>query len=180
MLWIQRAYVARALAESTVLAGREEDTAYDYDHILPYAEWGGWTGPSKDDSTTLPSYFGPKARGHTYILGNAVGNIRVWASRDNRSDGDTTPSIKLGCRSLSSPGERSQNKEQLFSDSAIRDDQEALWVAASSTDPEHKRVWTCERAAAFQQVVEKRAFDLYNRLYTEAGFSEWPFPDVTQ
>ena len=179
LLWIQRAYVARALAESTVLAGREEDTAYDYDHILPYAEWGGWTGRT-GDSTTLPSYFRPEARGHTYVLGNAVGNIRVWASRDNRSDGDSTPSIKLGCRSLASPGNRSQNKEQLLSDSAIRDDQETMWIAASSTDPEHKKVWTCERAAAFQQVVEKRTFDLYNRLYTEAGFSEWEIPDVTQ
>ena len=36
-----------------------------------------------------------------------------------------------------------------------------------------ERLWSAERLATFQEVIEKRAEWLYQRFYDEAGFCEW-------
>ena len=40
------------------------------------------------------------------------------------------------------------------------------WTQASSNSDNH-RMWTKERALAFQSAVEKRAFALYEKFYTD-------------
>ena len=162
LLWLQRDYVNQL--EGDPIAGKDEETPYDFDHILPRSHWGDWTGMGKNPDT-LMEYFAPKEWQPHVILGNAIGNVRVVHFSDNRHDGDASPKVKFG----DLPPDR-------LKDSAIEEDQLLLWIACSPMDEKEKKKWDRERAVAFQQVVETRTFALFKTFYNQAGFEVWLEP----
>jgi hypothetical protein len=171
LLWLQRETVAEF--EGSPVAGREEDTPYDYDHICPVNHWGDWTGAGTNADSLMQ--FVDKindGKGHVYI-GNSIGNIRVWDSSKNRSDGKDAPSEKLKL-----DDEIEHVKLRLLELSAIDPLQIEGWKACSAGE----RSWNKSRALAFQKVVEQRAFALYNCYYNDLGFSAWTekFPEAAE
>lgn len=159
LLWLQRETVAGF--EGSPVAGREEDTPYDYDHICPANHWGNWTG-SKGEDRLIDFLVKGDGEGHWHV-GNSIGNMRVWQSETNRSDGAASPSKKLELEL-----EPSDARASLLAQSAIDASQISGWVACSG-----ERRWNESRTQAFQQVVEQRAFSLYRSFYSELKFSEW-------
>ncbi len=161
LLWLQREAVAEF--EGSPVAGREEDTPYDYDHICPSNHWGDWTGAGANTDSLLQ--FVEKnddGKGHVYV-GNSIGNLRVWDSSKNRSDGKVALCEKLKL------DDQNEGRNELLKQSAIDPLQIEGWRACSSGE----RSWNKVRALAFQKVVEQRAFSLYERYYNELRFSEW-------
>ncbi len=157
LLWLQRDYVFVKFEQQPALAGMDEETPFDFDHILPSAQWAYWTGAEKghrfidyplmDGNTIVDN------TGHWHI-GNSIGNIHVLESSENRSWGDASVIDKLG------NGEFAKN-------ALVRvDDKERCWLSASG-DTEAPRVWKNPRALAFQRAVEQRAFDLYSKFYAD-------------
>ncbi|MDD3610415.1 MAG: DUF262 domain-containing protein [Halothiobacillaceae bacterium] len=173
LLWLQRDYVHELPGDP--MAGMEDDTPYDFDHILPHAHWGGWTGVS--EGSRLLDFLSPGDKDAHHVIGNGIGNVRVWHASDNRSDGDASPRVKMG--------QLEHERAAWMRKSAISDRQDVLWEACSPvlllTDGEElsgaieadKKLWDRERAQAFQRAVEHRTFDLYQRLYQDAGFDRW-------
>lgn len=159
LLWCQREYVVQLPGDP--MAGMEEDTPYDFDHILPYAQWGAWTGAEK--GKRLLEFLADNDAYH--VIGNGIGNVRVWDSSGNRSDGDTSPKSKRP-----TAGDAA---EKWMKDSVIVDSDWTFWESCSPADESKKKVWDHGRALAFQRAVEHRTFDLYERLYKEAGFKCW-------
>jgi hypothetical protein len=158
LLWLQRDTVSGF--EGSPVAGRDEDTPYDYDHICPANHWGNWTG-EKGADRLINFLVDGDGNGH-WRVGNSIGNMRVWQSEKNRSDGAAAPSKKLELDNL-------ETRSALRAQSSIDATQIAGWKDCSG-----ERSWNDARVKAFQQVVEQRAFALYERFYTELGFSEWP------
>jgi hypothetical protein len=179
LLWLQREYVATQIGGDP-MAGREEDTPYDYDHILPSSHWADWRGPNG----CPPSFAG----GEIGIVGNGIGNLRVWDSSNNRSDGDEAPKYKLGLTPKpgkgDSPEEHPSTMEELLRWSAIPNCDEHInnWRGCSLGIDGEKRTWNPERTVAFQKAVELRTFALYESFYNELAFSEWPenLPDTKE
>ena len=165
LLWLQRDYVNTLDIEQ--MAGNDEETPYDFDHILPRSHWGDWTGKGNNEGTIM-KYFAPKEWKPHLVLGNAIGNVRVVYFSVNRQAGDTSPKGKFG--------DLSSEALKELKDSAIEKDQIPLWIACSPTDEKDKQKWDRERAAAFQQAVETRAFALFKSLYDQARFEEWLEP----
>lgn len=155
LLWLQRDYVASLLGSP--VAGREEDTPYDYDHILPQSHWSGWTGQG-NNADRIAAFMPPSDNGYG-VVGNGIGNVRVWSSSDNRSDGNSPPSIKL-------------SDDDAYKLSAIDVAHKHLWEGCSSEIGKH-RSWSPERAIAFQQAVEERAWGLYKDFYADLELSSW-------
>lgn len=168
LLWLQREMVAESIdSKSDPMAGNEEDTPYDYDHILPYAHWGNWQGYRKENHPDRLLDYAEDSQ--LWVVGNSIGNIRVWLSGLNRSDGEVSPRIKLRLN------EDGTERMTILKRSAIDDDQIDSWRIASGEDKQEKN-WSEVRALAFQQAVEMRAFRLYERLYNELDFSVWYSP----
>ena len=155
LLWLQRDYVFRQFEEEPALAGMDEETPFDFDHILPSAQWANWTGiggdnrfisfPVKDDKGKVLD-----DSGHWHI-GNSIGNLHVLESSANRSWGDASVHDKL--------------VEPSFSKTALIDD-DADWLVAAG-DRDKGRHWDAARAMAFQRAVELRAFALYKKFYAD-------------
>jgi len=145
LLWLQREAVAGF--DGNPVAGRDEDTPYDYDHICPANHWANWTG-EKGPDRLIDFLVDGDANGH-WRVGNSIGNMRVWQSERNRRDGAAAPSIKL---ELDNPDTRIP----LLAESAIDATQIAGWRDCSGD-----RSWNEVRVQAFQTVVEQRAFALY-------------------
>lgn len=175
LLWLQREYVEGI--EGDPMAGREEDTPYDYDHILPSSHWADWRGPNGS-----PLSF---AQGEIGIVGNGIGNVRVWGSSNNRSDGDTAPSYKLrliaNMNEDNSALDKPPAQQDLLRLSAIPDNDEHknAWLGCSSVTAD-KRTWNTDRTIAFQTASELRTFHLYERYFSELKFSEWCNKDDSQ
>ncbi len=183
LLWLQRGYVGNLAGDP--IAGRDEDTPYDYDHILPQDHWGYWTGSAKYEGRRFIDHL--DAPGQAYVIGNSIGNVRVWASSDNRSDGAAAPARKLHLIAplqhqalMISAKERKGLRNKLLDDSAIEKHQVrnwfSLWVKCPrAEDPQDRmhRDWTLKRAKAFERAVETRALALYQRFWDESGFSVW-------
>lgn len=158
LLWLQRKTVAEF--DGSPVAGREEDTPYDYDHICPANHWGNWTGSSKGNR--LIDFLAKEDNGGHWRTGNSIGNLRVWQSGENRSYGDAAPSEKL---KFDDPRER----DKLLQQSAIDFSQIEDWKICSDGE----KCWNETRTQAFQQVIEQRAFSLYKCFYSELDFSKW-------
>lgn len=175
LLWLQRSYVAGM--DGDPVAGRDEDTPYDYDHILPYLHWGDWTGYAK--GTRILEFMRKP-----YVIGNCIGNIRAWGSSDNRSDGALAPAKKL----LLVPGtpdedpvataNREAKAKSLLECSAIEPEQAQLWIDCLPAIGTGDRCWSLERTKSFEVAVEQRAFALYRRFYLEPGFDSWGISPV--
>ena len=156
LLWLQRGYVSSLDAEP--LAGMDEDTPYDFDHILPSAHWSGdWRLVGKGGAVEDFRY----ARS---VLGNGIGNIRVWDASRNRSDGAASPKEKLV---------KSEASEQWMQESAIDPLHAPHWLACSPDEGHQSTDWDRPRALAFQQAVVLRAYALYQQLYAQADFARW-------
>lgn len=170
LLWLQREYVSQFKEDP--LAGREEDTPYDFDHILPHNHWGDWRGTSAEGHPDrLPNF----AEGDVGVVGNGIGNVRVWGSSLNRGDGDTAPSIKLLLTNERiEQGMSMVSSADLLRWSAIPDSTASkdAWVACSGITG-RERSWSDDRAIAFQKAVETRAFALYCRYFEDLGFAIW-------
>jgi len=158
LLWVQRAYVAE-LSGSPV-AGRDEDTPYDFDHILPSSNWNNWRG--KGNNKQIIDFM-LKGDRHYWLVGNCIGNVRVWSSSDNRSDGDDSPQIKL----------HRDGDDGAFINSAISTQHKQLWDDCSAQRIEEKRIWSTIRAQAFQRAVEERVFYLYGRFCDDLEIDLW-------
>jgi hypothetical protein len=169
LLWLQREHVATMGGDP--MAGRDEDTPYDYDHILPYSHWGDWRGPNGSP----PSFH----KGEIRVVGHGIGNVRVWDSSSNSSDGDDAPAYKL--KLMVNPNEDQSiqmspttSQQDLLRLSAIPDSEmhKSFWQDCSAVDAA-KRVWSADRVSAFQAASESRAFHLYERYFSEPNFAEW-------
>lgn len=155
LLWLQRSYVNRLAAEP--LAGMDEDTPYDFDHILPTAHWdASWHSVGKGAVEDF--------RYARSVLGNGIGNIRVWDASHNRSDGDASPRAKL---------KASDDPAEWLKNSAINEQHQAHWEACSPYEGTPKTHWDRPRALAFQRAVVLRTYGLYEQLYRDAGFAHW-------
>ena len=172
LLWLQRSYVATLSGDP--VAGRDEDTPYDYDHILPSAHWAGWRGAVQKNLRFIDHCEDINS------IGNSIGNIRVWSSSDNRSDGDTAPAYKLGLVPLHGTQEdevvlalRLNKSKEALRHSAIGEAQTQLWqthLPVCSTREAHRQ-WTHARSWSMEEVVSQRAFALYESFYKDAGFT---------
>ena len=161
LLWLQRRYVCGLGDQAMAVA--IDDTPYDFDHILPSAHWrADWRLMSGSDNLS-------DFQSARHVLGNSIGNVRAWDAALNRSDGAISPRGKL-------QGQDGQADPSWLYDSAIDPAQHALWLACSPEDEAHPTRWSRQRALAFQQAVEQRAFALYQQLYQQAGFAEWETP----
>jgi len=177
LLWLQREYIYNEFEAIPVLPGSEDETPYDFDHICPQSHWAYWTGSSTQEGSRIIDFCGNDAKdknsnkGAESLLGNSIGNVRVWSNIDNRSDGDAPPAIKLKPKSrLNDVISEANREQQLLRDCAISEDEKPDWVACSSAQDHRK--WTRERSLAFQRVIERRAFNLFKRFYDELGFTE--------
>ena len=159
LLWLQRDYVNGLPGDP--MAGMENDTPFDFDHILPQSHWGLWTGVGK--GARLLDINGDKDA--YFVIGHGIGNVRVWDASHNRGDGDASPRLKMG--------EEQSYRDKWATDSAIEPSQITLWQKCSPESEDKKKVWNEERAMAFQKVVEMRTFDLYVQLCRDAGFNSW-------
>ena len=145
---------ARSLRAGAASAYEEEPGILfdDAEHVLQMC----WTVPGAEDFRYARS-----------VLGNSIGNIRVWDASHNRSDGDASPKEKLA-----KSGDQDQ-RHQWLKNSAIDGPHQAHWEACSPSDPKAKTNWDRPRALAFQRAVVLRAYALYEQLYRDAGFAQW-------
>lgn len=168
LLWLQRTLVG-SMSSDDVRAGREDETPYDYDHICPSSHWLGWTGKHADP-TSLPLFCQDKDA--HWRVGNSIGNLRVWDSVKNRSDGDVAPAIKLRLYEPTTQESHQPAQRELLGSSAIPERHKAAWKECSR-DETSKKVWDKVRATAFQEAVELRAFYLYERYFSDLDFDHW-------
>lgn len=169
LLWLQRDFVSHFAGDP--MAGRDEETPYDYDHICPSSNWynNGKSDKNKDRIIDYLADGDGDGEGH-WRVGNSIGNIRVWGSSDNRSDGDDSPADKI----------LKGNSNDILVQSAIdlESEQIAYWEKCSA-EKDKGKIWNLSRVQAFQQAVEHRAFSLYERYYTELGFDAWTETEVS-
>lgn len=175
LLWLQRDYIYRRFNEVPAQPGVEDDTPYDFDHICAHSHWGDWTGKTDKTSRLIDFHAenieGADEEGH-WRLGHAIGNVRVWDSTDNRSDGDTAPSVKLKLADI-------PDMRRVLCDSVIAfeakdglSDETQAWEACGPGEGKSNKYWTINRARAFQRAIELRTFNLYQRFYTDLRFVE--------
>lgn len=157
LLWLQRDLVFEKFEECPALAGMEEETPYDFDHILPYRYWGDFRGSGE------PEALRSNDNGRSHI-GNALGNLRIWPSAENRSDGDSLPHIKLEAEEYRLTSHVDLSNQPWFAeDFGSSSDVSKYWEKPN-------------RASNFQKAVEKRTFALYQAFYTDLKMDEviWP------
>jgi hypothetical protein len=164
LLWLQREMLVAEFKRADPLAGREEETPYDYDHICPHNDWGR-------AGYNVRTAFRDFCEDNTsWVVGNSIGNYRVWDSSSNRADQDDPAPCKLGLTEMNSV-----ETEKLLDQSAITAGEADGWKACSvATDDQGD--WNETRALAFQEVVEARAFRLFEKYFKEGSFGEWVSP----
>ena len=162
LLWLQRKTLVLEFKGADPLAGREEETPYDYDHICPHNDWGR---PAYRSSRRPLEQFCED--GASWIVGNSIGNYRVWDSSSNREDQDDPAPCKLRLIAW----DASETQKILEYSTIAREEAEGL--KACSVEKGDQGCWDEDRALAFQDVVEKRAFRLFKQYFDEAGFAEW-------
>lgn len=147
LLWLQRDYVFTEFESKPAMAGLDDETPFDYDHLVPSAHWAYWTGRNKNELIEFQS----DGKDTYWYTGNGIGNLHVLESTDNRSRGDTSLQSMLTNGDFAKNGLVSGHEK---------------WTQASPNNEAH-RTWTKERALAFQAAVEERAFALYKKFYTD-------------
>lgn len=149
LLWLQRDYVFKQFESKPAMAGMDDETPFDYDHLVPSAHWAGWTGEGQNPGSLTA--FEQDGKGSLGYTGNCIGNLHVLESSENRSRGDTPLASMLKHDGFARNGLVSGSDE---------------WMRASPDDKVH-RTWTKERALDFQAAVEQRAFALYKKFYSD-------------
>lgn len=164
LLWLQRDYVYANFEGVPALPGTEDETPYDYDHIFAQNDWAGWQGDRGENRILdFVSKDGNNDKAET-LLGNSIGNVRVWSSSDNRSDGDISVPQKL---KLNDNG--STDTKRLCLDSLITGTETQAWIDGSAAEADNHRHWNKHRALAFQRAIEYRTFNLYEKFYNDLG-----------
>ena len=183
LLWLQRKHLAIIFSGYNPLAGYDDETPYDYDHICPrshllYHEYKSFNHDVK------------QALSEGWVrdlLINSIGNFRVWDSSLNRHDQTDSPKKKLKLqekyedlwqptvqgRSRYSP----KSAGELWDASMISQDDMQLWKDASLD--ENSNHWDDARIMAFQSAVESRTLKLYRHFYDDLKFGSWIKPKDT-
>lgn len=161
LLWLQREMLVAVFKRADPLAGREEETPYDYDHICPHNDWGR---AGYGVRTALRGFCEDSA---SWIVGNSIGNYRVWDSSSNREDQDDPAPCKLGLTEMDSV-----ETQKLLEHSAITSEEAYGWKSCSAAKRDQGH-WDETRALAFQEVVEARAFRLFEKYFKEGSFTDW-------
>ncbi len=173
LLWLQRDYIFKNFQQIPAQPGTEDDTPYDFDHICPYSHWGDWTGKKTDKTRLLDfhaeNFDGGDKEGH-WRLGNAIGNLRVWDSSVNRSDGDTAPAVKLKLDDVND----TRKVDSVITYETIGElrDETQAWRDCGPLSNKDYKEWSHGRACAFQTAIELRTFNLYQRFYVDLRFDE--------
>lgn len=171
LLWLQRDYIFSKFEEQPALAGMEEETPFDFDHILPSAHWANWRGERKcnkfiDYPLKIDKIIQDNS-GSGYI-GNSIGNIHVLESSENRAWGDKSVKSKIerdGFIKNSVISFNGKLEVEEFDRNITTQGGDEFWLEASG-DEGKPREWSDKRALAFQRAVEKRVFALYVIFYT--------------
>lgn len=153
LLWLQRDYVFTEFEGKPAIAGMDDETPFDYDHLVPSAHWADWRGVRKNSGALTD--FEQDGKGTYSYTGDCIGNVHVLESSENRSWGDTPLE-----RKLTNSG---------FVESGLLCKEDKNWIQASpvTQDDQAHCTWTKKRALAFQSAVEERAFALYVKFYTD-------------
>jgi hypothetical protein len=184
LIWLQRAYLLSRFPDFDPASGRDDDTPYDADHMVPAADWARhWTLFSND--LVLPGLTRDQreaTRDPRVLLGDSIGNLRLIDFSVNRAEQDDPYIIKLE-KEIVAEAERptvEMSREEIDYHSSMCFDPGAIniWRTASGSDgdehvPAKHRVWPNERLSAFQQAVEARTAWLYDKFYSELGFASW-------
>ena len=161
LLWLQRKTLVVEFSGANPLAGRDEETPYDYDHICPSADWGT---DYRSNTFALKKYCEHE---QAWVVGNCIGNYRIEESSSNRHNQDDPAPCKLGLTETDS----AQTKKCLQY-SAITQEEAEGWKKCSVVKGDQGS-WDKARALAFQKVVETRAFRLFKHFFNEGGFDKW-------
>ena len=156
LLWLQRELVVEHFETFPALAGMEEETPYDFDHLLPYKYWGDFRGSGIPKALLSDDGRG----GGRNWIGNALGNMRIWPSADNRSDGDSLPHLKLSGEDVLRSSLIETDQPWFASDFEIADGVDKYWASNPG------------RASDFQAAVEMRTFALYKAFFTDLNFED--------
>jgi hypothetical protein len=172
LLWLQRKTLSTTFSDANPLAGREDETPYDYEHICPRDDWA-------TDWRSFPhplKAFCENPR-ETWVIGNSIGNYCVLESSTNRAYGKKSPALKLKLSEV-----YSSETQEICEDNVYAINQsEAVGFNKISVDENMQGEWAEARALAFQSIVERRAFRLFKQFFAEGGFSEWiPLPMLTE
>ena len=172
LLWLQRDYIHRKFKDKHAQPGMEDDTPYDFDHICPANHWHGWQGSQPNKLTEFPAedIVNGDAEGY-WRLGNAIGNVRVWDSSDNRSDGDAAPAIKLKITATEDSREVLCDSAISFTSTVDLTDEREAWKLCGPERQDEPKKWSQARALAFQKAIELRTFNLYQRFYLDLEFA---------
>lgn len=141
------------------LAGRDEETPYDYDHIVPWADWG------KPAYRSARKPFKEFCEDDPSTIGNSIGNFRIENSSANRSDGDLSPAEKLKLNNTDL-----LDTQEILERSSIVSSEVLFWKKCSH---DSQGCWDECRALAFQNAVEMRAFRLFEQYFNEGCFEKW-------
>ena len=136
-------------------AGMEDETPFDYDHLVPSAHWAYWTGAGQNSGALTE--FEQDGKGSYGYTGNSIGNLHVFDSSENRSRGDK-------------PLEWMLTDADFVKNSLLSIDEK--WIQASPNNENHRK-WTTQRALAFQSAVEDRTFALYEKFYADLQCTEF-------
>ena len=161
LLWLQRKTLVVEFIGANPLAGRDEETPYDYDHICPSADWGT---DYRSCNFALKKYCEYE---QAWVVGNCIGNYRIEESSSNRHNQDDPAPCKLGLTEMDSA-----ETQKLLENSAITREETDGWKACSVAKDD-QGCWDEARALAFQEAVETRAFRLFKQYFNEGGFDEW-------
>lgn len=176
--WLQRAYLERSFPDFDPTSGRDDETPYDIDHMIPRKDfardWRTFLGAVErsEDPPSLTEEERTRIRYARTQLGESIGNLRLVDFSTNRSDSDAPFAVK-GLKD--SEGTPPAEREAYYADMAFDPQQEGIWKLASGDET---RAWPARRLAAFQEAVEKRCAWLYRRFYVELSFQRWQGPGL--
>lgn len=164
LIWFQRKWIFDKcgkdgeFSEFKPLAGQDEDNVpYDFDHLVPQSNWSSLQSVTTKLTDTLKfNDLWPRR-----TLGNSIGNYRVLSATENRSRGDEPLESEF------------LMNIEIWKDSAcpLKDNEIEFWNVASPK--ENCLLWDDKRVLAFQNAVETRVLNLYERYCEEATFKDW-------
>lgn len=164
LLWLQRGSLEREFAHFDPSSGRDDETPFDVDHIVPRADWDPVIQFTKGlEKDALDEKQIQTMRDHSrWHVGDNIGNKWLVSFSNNRAWGDSNWNGKDG------------KLAHLLRDESFDPSRKDKWTIASGEDgaTDQKR-WSRERLETFQSEVELRTAWLYSKFYLEAEFSEW-------
>ncbi len=168
--WLQREYLDREFPGYRPLSDHEDDLPYDQDHICPQDHWAADGRTFSYESRGFADRQDWEGRmGQPWMVGNAIGNMRLVDYRRNRGDGAMRILHKMPfLRQGASVGAPDPARDFLVDYPGSS----ALWQAVDTGDSPH--FWSQARLDAFQDAVQHRTASLYREFYDKLGFAEWP------